>query len=111
VSIEALTAAAALELGLPADDERVARAVVASVERVTIYVYGTEPVADELPIDQPLVFAGLVKLAVRVHLDPRSPAGSLESDTYTGVSVPADLMAEVDDYFNHLRQPGAWGIA
>lgn len=108
-----IAARVALELGLPPDDERVAAAVDAAIGLATVYVYGTTPTLEPLalPLDDPRVSAGLVGLAVRVQLDPRSPAGIVESDTYTGVVIPEDLLTHVHAYFDHLRTPDAFGIA
>jgi hypothetical protein len=60
--------------------------------------------------DDPTVLAGCVTLAVRVFSDPASPAGSLASEAYTGVYVPADLLEHVRHYFDAHRA-GGLGIA
>lgn len=108
-----IAARAALELGLPPDDERVAAAVDAAITLATVYVYGTDPTVEPyaLPLDDPAVAAGVTSLAVRVVLDPRSPAGVLESDSYTGAVIPEDLLTHVHGYFDHLRTARAHGIA
>lgn len=111
MTVESIAARAASELGLPADDERVTAAVDAATTLATIYAYGTGPTASVLPLEDPLVSAGLVALTVRIHLDPRSPAGSLESDVYSGVTIPEDLLTHVHGYFDHLRTGAAFGIA
>jgi hypothetical protein len=111
VSAETIAARAALELGLPPDDERVTAAVDAAIRLATLYVHGTSPTSETLPLEDALVSAGLVALAVRLHLDPRSPAGTLESDVYSGVTIPEDLLTHVHGYFDHLRTGDAFGVA
>jgi len=111
MTVESIAARAASELGLPADDERVTAAVDAAVTLATIYVYGTSPTVETLPLEDPLVSAGLVTLSVKFHQDPRSPAGILESDTYSGTVLPEDYMTGVHGAFDHLRTPDAFGIA
>jgi hypothetical protein len=111
MSAASIAARTALELGLPADDERDAGAVDAAIHLATTYVYGTGPTSNVFPLDDEPQASGLVALAVRIHLDPRSPAGSLENDVYSGAVIPEDLMAHVHGYFDHLRTPDAYGIA
>jgi len=106
-----IAARAALELGLPAEDERVTAAVDAAISLATLYAYGTTPTASVLPLDDPVCSAGLVALSVRIHLDPRSPAGSLESDVYSGVTIPEDLLTHVHGYLDHLRTVDGFGVA
>jgi hypothetical protein len=111
MSAESIAARAALELGLPADDERVTAAVDAAIGLASIYVYGTTDHVGSLPLHDPVTSAGLVALAVRIHLDPRSPAGSLESDVYAGVNLPEDLLTHVHGYFDHLRTTEGFGVS
>lgn len=113
MAFEDIAARVALELGLPAEDERVAAAVDAAILVAERYCYGTTPAPDPraLPLEDPAVSAGLVSLAVRIHLDPRSPAGALESDQYTGAILPADLLESVHAYFDPFRTADGFGVA
>lgn len=108
-----IAARAALELGLPPDDERVTAAVDAAIGRATVYVYGTTPTPTPyaLPLDDPSVAAGLVDLAVSIHLKPRAPTGDIGSDVYPGVTMPADPLDGCHAAFDHLRTADAHGIA
>jgi hypothetical protein len=122
-TIDDLYGAVALELGLAGDGgvARVKPACDAAVQIASRYCYGPAAVAvtpmivavPVVPIDQPMCFAGLIALSVRVMLDPRSPAGVLESDAYTGAVLPSDLLAHVHHYFDPFRSvdAGAFGIA
>jgi hypothetical protein len=98
-------------LGLAPDDERVAAAVDAAISLTARYVYGTAPTVEVLPLDDPAVSQGLVAFAVRLHMDARSPAGIVESDVFSGVTLPADLLTAVHDYFDWLRTTEAFGVA
>jgi hypothetical protein len=89
----------------PATPERVAEAAEAASWVAARYI---DPDTGTIPTD-PDVYAGVVVLAVRVYQGPASPAGSLASEAYTGVYVPADLLEHVRHYFDPHRTAG--GVA
>jgi len=102
----ALATRTARELGLTATTDGVAGAVDAAVALACNYCGLVD-----LPGGDPTVTAGVVTLAVRVYLDPRSPAGVLGSDSYAGAYIPEDLLTHVHGYFDHLRTSGSFGVA
>jgi hypothetical protein len=93
--------------------ERVSEAAEAASWLAARYIARVDAGTLEVPLlieDDPAVLAGCVTLAVRVFSDPASPAGSLASEAYTGVYVPADLLEHVRHYFDAFRA-GGLGIA
>jgi hypothetical protein len=110
-----IAARVAGRLGLPPDAPDVIDATDAAISLATNYVYGSlaEPTQGPmLDLDDPLHVQGLTALAVRLAKSPDSPAGMLESDTYTGTPLPGDPMAEVHHLFDPARDvAGAFGIA
>lgn len=105
----------ASRLGLPADDPDVLAATDAAVNLATIYVYGNTPEVVPnvaLDLDEPRHVTGLTALGVRLYKEPDSPAGVLESDSYTGTVIPGDPMSEVHHLFDYTRDAvNAFGIA
>ena len=101
-----IAARVAGRLGLTPEDPRVLDATDAAIHLATSYCYGDTPTVippAQLDLDEPLHVQGLVQLGVRLYLGPESPAGVLESDSYSGTVVPGDPMAEVSHLFDPSR--------
>jgi hypothetical protein len=109
-----IAARAAAELGVTADDPRVVAAADAALTTATAYVYGSAMSAAPPPVldlENPAHQTGLVALTVGLFLKPRSPTGSVESDTFTGDLVADDPMGAVHHLFDPARVGDAFGIA
>ena len=107
---ESIASKVAAVVGLPADDPRVLDAVDAAYRRANLYVYGLEETTAVLPDDDPLIVQGLATLAGGYLQQSQAPTGTIESDTYTGVTLP-DPLTVCHDCFDHLRTGASHGIA
>jgi hypothetical protein len=87
-----------------AASERVREASEAASWIAARYMAG-DAGAETMPDDVD-VLSGCVTLAVRVYQSPSSPAGSLASEAFTGVYVPADLLEHVRHFFDPWRVGG-----